>query len=106
MPGSCEVLRHGPLPKQQTVVMTLAPGDCCGQSAVLDGRERREASVRATSAVEVLVVGADVFRALAKGSDSEKTRLAKLLDSDHGRLAEYSRALSGAKPPERRKERS
>ena len=45
--GSCEVLRHGPLPKQQTVVMTLAPGDCCGQSAVLDGRERREASVRA-----------------------------------------------------------
>ena len=103
--GSCEVLRHGPLPKQQTVVMTLAPGDCCGQSAVLDGRERREASVRATSAVEVLVVGADVFRALAKGSDSEKTRLAKLLDSDHGRLAEYSRALSGAKPPERKERR-
>ena len=51
-------------PGEDVRVLTLAPGDCCGQTALLEGRKTRAASVRALEDLEVLVISADVFTKL------------------------------------------
>lgn len=63
--GNCELQVSGP--KGESPVLRLGPGDCCGQTALLEGRKERRASVQATTPLEVLVVGADVFAQLAQG---------------------------------------
>ena len=50
--GTCEVVVAGPGGEDKRVV-TLEPGDCCGQTALLEGRGRRTASVRALEPLEV-----------------------------------------------------
>lgn len=60
--GSAEIVRE--TPDGEVVVTTLGPGDHFGEKAVFE-RSRRTATVRATSALEVLSLGEDEARDLA-----------------------------------------
>jgi len=58
--GEVEVIRRDPGGEPNHVMAVLGPGDFFGEMALIDNRSRA-ASVRARTAVEVLVVGKEVF---------------------------------------------
>jgi len=67
--GACEVRAGGP--EGDRLIATLGPGDFFGETALVEGREKRNASVRCLSAVEVLVIDRGMFTQLAQpDSDS------------------------------------
>jgi len=70
-----------------TVLATLGPGDFFGETAIVEGRETRAASVRVTAPMEVLAIDRHVFQELAK-PESES----KLSQSMHERAEARQRA--------------
>ena len=85
--GEGEVITQGV--HGDKTVLALAPGDVFGETALLEGREKRAASVRASSDLEVLVISADVFHQLAKPEGGKGSELASKMREQHSMKLEH-----------------
>jgi NADH dehydrogenase len=76
--GEVEVMRHHPTGGPDNMVAMLRPGEFFGEMALLDGGVHT-ASVRASTAVEVLVMGKEVFSQISGAFTPFRNLLAQAL---------------------------
>ncbi|HEX9665805.1 MAG TPA: FAD-dependent oxidoreductase [Thermodesulfobacteriota bacterium] len=62
--GEVEVIRNGEEGKSRSILAVLGPGDFFGEMALIDNHPRN-ATIRARTAVEVLVMGRNVFQQIS-----------------------------------------
>ncbi len=83
--GEVEVLRGGDGGESPDILAVLGPGDFFGEMALIDNRPRN-ASVRARTPVEVLVMGRNVFQQISNALAPFRTILADAVKRRSGDL--------------------
>lgn len=93
--GEAEVIRHDP-DGTEAVLAHLEAGDHFGEMAMLQHRDRRSASVRCLTAVNVLTMGRDDFNLLANRWESLQASLESVADERVRENAERAEAGAAA----------